>query len=253
MRNVQHESATLRQQQLAFAACIRHPQKHNHIAGVTDERMAVYRDLFFNNFKETLASAFPVMHKVLSAQQLLQLVEEFFATHRCHTPYLSRMPQEFVTWLQQNRLNNPPWLAELAQWEWTELDLFLAPDIDSALATGNNVLADVPQLSPLVRLHHFNFAVHHIGSNNVPDAPAEQTVCLLAWRKPNDEIGFMELNALSARLLVLIQQDMQRTGQTLLSIVAAEYTEFDAHVIMQGGAGALASFHHNSIVFLKHQ
>ena len=75
---------------------------------------------------------------------------------------------------------------------------------------------------------------------------------LLAWRKPDDDIGFMQLNALSACLLEMIGHNQHATGQALLSKVAAEFSEFDSAVIMQGGADALQSFHHNSIVFLNY-
>ena len=249
MHNGQPELSDFQQQQYAFADYIRDPQKHKIIDGVVEERMAVYRDLFFNNIKETLASAFPVLHQVLATEQWQALCEQFFAEYRCHTPYLSRVPLEFVTWLQQNAVTSPPWLIELAQWEWTELDLFLAPDANIESSTDHDVLNAVPVLSPLARLHHFDYAVHNIGIDYVPDAPAEQAVHLLAWRKPDDDIGFMQLNTLSACLLEMIRLNQNNTGQELLALIAAEFSDFATEVIMQGGLDALESFLNNTIVY----
>ncbi len=251
MQSVQHKPMDLQQQQLAFAAYIRDPQKHHAIEGLEEERMAVYRDLFFNNIQETLASAFPVLHKVLDAEQWQILCEQFFADFQCHTPYLSRLPYEFVTYLKQSQVNDPPWLIELAQWEWTELELFLAPDANITMATTQDVLNDIPMLSPLVRLQNFNYAVHNISVDYLPDAPAEQAVHLLAWRKPDDDIGFMQLNAMSARLLEMIRDNKSCTVHDMLSSIAAEYSEFDPAVIMQGGLDALQSFLNNTIVYLS--
>lgn len=245
------EQPSLRQQQLAFANAIRHPQKKLSVEGVATDRMAVYRELFFNNFKETLSSAFPVLHKVLPVEQWTDLCARFFADHPCRSPYLAYLPREFLRYLHHHPVTDPPWLYELAQWEWTELDLFLAPDV-TLVKDGNDVLNHVPVLSPLTRRHHFNYAVHNIGVDNLPVAPAEHSVHLLAWRKPDDAIGFMQLNALSASLLELIGCNRHETGQALLLQVAHRYSEFDPAVIFQGGADALQSFHNNHIVFLKH-
>ena len=146
MHNGQHEPVALRQQQLAFAAAIRHPQKQHVIKGVTADRMAIYRDLFFNNFIDTLSSAFPVLHKVMPSEQWHTLCEQFFAHYPCRTPYLARLPQELLMYLQHNPVTDPPWFMELAQWEWTELDLFLAPDVN-VVPTGDDVMNHVPTLS----------------------------------------------------------------------------------------------------------
>ncbi|TNF37655.1 MAG: DUF2063 domain-containing protein [Gammaproteobacteria bacterium] len=243
------EPVTLRQQQLAFAACIRDPQKHKTFYGIAEERLAVYRELFFNNVKETLASAYPVLHQVLPQEQWQVLCEQFFAEHRCHTPYLSRVPEEFLRWLQQQQVNDPPWLLELAQWEWTELDLFLAPDEEDT-STTDDLLNAVPKFSTLARLHHFDYAVHTIGVDHIPEAPAEQSVHLLAWRKPDDDIGFMQLNALSASLLELIRHNQQQTVQELLAMIAEAFDDYAPELIMQGGVDALQSFVSHHIVLL---
>ena len=253
MRNVQHKPVGFQQQQMAFAAYIRDPQTHNAIEGIAEERMAVYRDLFFNNIKDTLSSAFPVLHKVVDTDQWKMLCERFFAEYRCHTPYLSRVPQKFLNYLQQNQLNDPPWLIELAQWEWTELELFLAPDADVVSDITDDVMHGVPMLSPLARVQDFCYPVQNISVDYVPAAPAEQTVHLLAWRKPDDDIGFMQLNDLSARLLDLIRDNQTNTVHELLTMIAAEHTEFSPDVIMQGGLDALQSFINNTVVYISPQ
>ncbi len=253
MQSVQHKPMDLQQQQLAFAAYIRDPQKHHAIEGLEEERMAVYRDLFFNNIQETLASAFPVLHKVLDAELWQILCEQFFADFQCHTPYLSRLPYEFVTYLKQSQVNDPPWLIELAQWEWTELELFLAPDADVVSDITDDVMHGVPMLSSLARVQNFRYPVQNISVDYVPTAPAEQTVHLLAWRKPDDDIGFMQLNALSAHLLELIRDNRTNTVHELLTMIAAEHMEFSSDVIMQGGLDALQSFINNTVVYISPQ
>ena len=50
----------LRDLQLAFAAHIRDPQNRPAPAGIEDRRMAIYRELFFNNVRDLLGRGFPV-------------------------------------------------------------------------------------------------------------------------------------------------------------------------------------------------
>jgi uncharacterized protein len=252
MRSSESESiqTPLRRQQLSFAAYIRNPGQPVSLGNIADERMVVYRELFFNNIQETLSSAFPVLQQVLQAGQWQALCQKFFAEHRCQTPYLNRVPQEFLNYLQQNNISEPPWLLELAQWEWTELELFLAPDSDITDAACTDVLDAVPILSPLARVHSFMYPVHQISKQFLPNARAQEIIHLLAWRKRDDRIGFMQLNALSARLLELVRKNLDSTVHQILLKIACEYSEYDAGIILQGGMDALQSFYDNAIVYM---
>jgi len=252
MRSSEFESiqTPLQRQQLSFAACIRNPNQPMSLENIADERMAVYRELFFNNIQETLSSAFPILQQVLQTGQWQALCQKFFAEYRCQTPYLNRVPQEFLHYLQQSGISDPPWLLELAQWEWTELELFLAPDSDIADAACADMLDAVPILSPLARVHSFTYPVHQISKQFLPEARAQEIIHLLAWRKQDDHIGFMQLNALSARLLELIQNNLDSTVHQILAKIACEHDEYDAGIILQGGMDALQSFYDNAIVYM---
>ncbi|MEY3281450.1 MAG: hypothetical protein RL674_1435, partial [Pseudomonadota bacterium] len=51
--------------QSAFAAYIRNPDLNPIPVGVRHERMAVYRELFFNNITGFLTANFPVLHRLM--------------------------------------------------------------------------------------------------------------------------------------------------------------------------------------------
>ena len=242
------EPIELQQQQLAFAAYIRDPQNSPPIRDVAEDRMTLYQDLFYNNIDDTLSSAFPILKQVLDNDYWQQLCQQFFANHHSSTPYLSRLPGEFVNYLIDNKIQNPPWLIDLAQWEWAELDLFLAADADCSLITGNDVINDIPVLSPLVRLHEFDYPVHRISAEFLPDTADQQKNYLLAWRKADDSIGFMQANAMSVELLKRLQNNKNHTGQQLLAMIAATHTEHETAIVMQGGSEILQSFYDNNIV-----
>ena len=54
------------EKQYAFAAHIRDPEHVAAPEGVEDRRMAIYRELFFNNLKNLLSSTFPLLKKLHS-------------------------------------------------------------------------------------------------------------------------------------------------------------------------------------------
>jgi hypothetical protein len=240
----------LHQQQQAFTSYVRRPQQHPGIEGIAPQRMAVYRELFFNNIKDTLGNAFPVLGQLLAAQQWQTLCEDFFAEHRCHTPYLSHVPGEFVEFLHKHSDRHPPWLLELAQWEWTELELFLAPDHRGSedFQTSDDPIQGIPLLNPVLRLHAFNYPVHRIGPQHPPGEIDAQGCYLLAWRKPDHSIGFVELNPLSALLMEHLHGNRQHSGYELLSMIAAQQKDHDPETIIRGGSEILHNFYNNNII-----
>lgn len=248
LSNEWSDNNCLQQQQFAFTAYVRDPENNLPPADIEQERMMLYRELFFNNIVDTLSSAFPVMHQVLDQSYWQFLCQDFFANQRCKTPYLSHLPGEFVEYLQATGPHQQPWLNELAVWEWTELELFLAPDPELPEQLGHDVLNNIPVLSPLVRLHAFHYPVHHISADNCSAAVDQVMTYLLAWRKPDDSIGFMEANSISARLLQLISENDQYSGYELLQLIATEDTVYGADAILAGGIEVLNNFLNNKIL-----
>ena len=198
---------------------------------------------------ETLGNAFPILSQLLPASQWRTLCEKFFAERHCHTPYLSHVPGEFVDFVNNND-EQPLWLKELAQWEWTELELFLAADDDSIYTgeTGDDLLNGIPLLSPLLRLHAYHYPVHQLGPDSLPGEPGAQPCYLLAWRKPDHSIGFAELNPLNALLVQHLHNNRELSGHGLLQRIAAEQLAHAADVIIKGGTETLYNFYRNGIV-----
>ena len=117
--------------QRAFAAHIRDPAANPAPADVEDRRMQVYRDLFFNNMQSLLAGTYPVLHEVLGPDRWKRLVRDFYSKHHCHTPLFPEVAREFLRYLRDERdatESDPPFLCELAHYEWTELALSVAEE-----------------------------------------------------------------------------------------------------------------------------
>jgi hypothetical protein len=239
--------------QYAFAAHIRDPQTHPVPAGLEARRMQVYCDLFFNNLRGLLGTTFPVMSKLLGEHAWTALCRDFFARHHAQTPLFPQIPGEFVRYLEQRRGNHPgdpPFLHELAHYEWVELAL----SIDPREAEGDGIdpdgdlLAGRPRLSPLAWPLAYGFPVHRIGPDFQPaQAPAQPTY-LLVYRDRRDQIGFIELNPVSALLLQKLQDGRTLNGAQILREIAEEIGHPAPETVVSGGLEILRELREKDVL-----
>lgn len=239
--------------QLSFTAHIRDPEKHPKPDDVEERRMKIYRELFFNNVKGFIDSGFPVLKKLYPEHAWNKLVRRFFANHRCQTPFFSKISEEFLQFLEHEYepgLYDPPFLIELAHYEWVELALMTSSEeIDEDSITRNgDLLAQMPALSPLAWLLSYHWPVHHITETQVPDEPLQAPLYLIVYRNRQHNVGFIEANPVTARLFSLIQDNEQQTGEELLDIIVSELNHPDPALVKDGGYKTLLRLHHLDIV-----
>ncbi len=89
--------------QYEFAAHIRDPKANPCPSDVENRRIAIYRELFYNNVEGFLADNFPVIRRIHSDSDWHAMVQDFFARHQCHTPLFPEFGQEFLSYLQDER------------------------------------------------------------------------------------------------------------------------------------------------------
>jgi hypothetical protein len=213
--------------QLAFAAHIRDPQHQPRPADVEERRMAIYRDLFFNNIASLLETSFPVLRKLLTQAHWHGMIRDFLIRHRCKTPLFLELPQEFLEYLRNQRVqqrDDPPFLLELAHYEWVELALSVSDDDpDPSLADPNGDLqSGCPVISPLVRNLAYRFPVHRIGPDFQPREPDPKPTRLLVYRTRQDQIEFMEIKHLAAVVVRLRGDAMDAEVRALVLSSSAQ-------------------------------
>jgi len=239
------ERPKFQEQQYAFAAHIRDPQNAPAPEGIEDRRMAIYRELFFNNLNSLLSNMFPVLTKLHSDPHWRRLVRKFMQRHQAQTPYFLELPAEFLDFLQNEYEPEPddfPFLAELAHYEYIELALSISEETSDleGVDPDGDLLAEVPVKSALAWVYAYQYPVHRISADFLPDAPAEQPVYLAVYRDSTDKVGFLELNAVTAGLLDAIQDnDSGRTGEGLLRKLAADTRYPDPDAFIAHGLAAM--------------
>jgi hypothetical protein len=235
--------AEFQQLQRRFTAAVRDPAA-TAVAGVEPRRLRVYQELVYNTVEGFLRSGFPVLHAISDDTGWQRLVRDFVRRGRCRTPYFLEIGQEFLRYLQTERAPepaDPPFLLELAHYEWVELALDTdATDLAAIAADADaDLLAGIPLLSPLAWALAYRFPVHRIGPVFQPQQPSAEPHYLLVYRNRADSVRFMEINAATARLLELLRQPAATTGRELLAQLARELAQPDPAPIMVFGAQLL--------------
>ena len=247
------EMPAFMRRQYEFAAHIRDPERHPGPADVEDRRMAIYRELFFNNVEGFLASSFPVLRSLLDDAAWTALARDFFARHQSHTPLFLEIPREFLQYLEQERearVDDPPFLFELAHYEWLELALAVAedPEPEAGVDPDGDLLEGHPRLSPLAWAFRYEYPVHRISPEFQPGEPEPDGVFLLVYRDAGDEVHFLELNPVSARLFALLRDETGITGRSALERIADELGHTDPEVVLQGGLDILSRWRDRGIL-----
>ena len=247
------------QRQYEFAAHIRDPEHKRAPDDIEDRRMEIYRELFYNNVEGFLSNSFPVLRKLMDDDSWHAMARDFYARHQCHSPLFLEIPREFLNYLQQERTDRAddlPFLHELAHYEWVELALSVAEAGDAenrhretALTGSADDLMDaIPVVSTLAWPLSYRYPVHKISPEFMPATPGEQATYLLVYRDPDDEVGFIELNPVSARLLALLQKDTKLSGRQALEQIAAELQHPNPDIVIAGGRQILQEWQQRGIV-----
>ncbi|NOR19731.1 MAG: DUF2063 domain-containing protein [Xanthomonadales bacterium] len=230
--------------QTSFAGHIRNPESVPALDGIEDRRMAIYRELFFNNIVTFLSSNFPVLKTLFSKQDWGNLCRDFYTDYRCHTPLFPEIPREFLRYLQNHRRDHegdPPFMLELAHYEWVELALELDEAEVDAIEVNpkGDLLNGIPVLSPLAWPLSYQYPVHEIRVDFQPDTVPDKPTHLLVWRQQNFSIKFMQLNEISLLLLQKLKEDPACSGLELLTEIAGIIDHPKPEVVIEGGKALL--------------
>lgn len=241
--------------QRRFADQIRNPQQPLP-EGVKAGRMQVYVDLFFNNLSGFLEGAFPVYRSLCTDTFWQTEIRRFMQEYGAQSPLFRDLALAYRNYVAQKRTpqpEDPPFLQELLHYEWVELALDIAEDDPFTEGSpvdicAKKLLLEHPIVSPLAWSFSYQWPVHRISTAFRPQGPTEQPYWLLVYRNRDDEVKFIELNAVSARLLWLLSESPQMSGARALENIANELPGIPHDTVLQGGLDLLQQFQRDDIL-----
>lgn len=233
------------QVQQAFIAHIKDPQHQPAPQGIETRRLAIYRELFFNNIQGFVSTAFPVLKSLYSDTGWQRLVRQFFINYQCRSPYFLHIAEHFLHYLQQDyrpQEDDPVFLLALAHYEWAELYLATKQLTQTETALSRDQVTQQPlQLSQLCMLLAYPYQVHQISVDYQPATPSD-VQCYLLYRNSAEEVKFVLINQLTAALLHSLQQAPGSTLSQLVAHLLPALPQFNATVLEQGAQVILQDF-----------
>jgi uncharacterized protein len=194
--------------------------------------MAIYRRLFINNIEDLLGRAYPVLRRLHGPERWSLLTQDFYREHGCHTPYFPRLAEEFLDYLTRSgsqAQGDFPFLAELAHYERAEVEVAQQEDgPDTSADDGGRYRPAIPRPeSRCLQGRHGCWPMNTRSTASVRTSSRRP----LANIRPTwwcsaiatDHVGFIELNALSARMLWYVENDPAPGAELVLRVA----TDFD--------------------------
>ena len=247
------DKSSLVQQQTTMGLYLRDPEHNAPPTEMDPARAQVYRDLVFANLSSLLSGTFPVLVKILGEEHWRSLVRIFLRDYRARTPKFGEIAQEFVEFLASEPLALvdgpwPPFMVELAHYEWVEMALQQS-DAEPVAAGDAALLLDRPlQVSPLAWPLAYAWPVQRVGPDYQPDVSPAQPTLLLVRRAEDWGVRFSELSPLAWRLLLLVGEFPELTGRELLQGLAVEAGVVGSLEFLEGGVGLLRQMHGEGVL-----
>ena len=247
------ENKKKKKKQYEFAAHIRDPEQNPKPDEIEDRRMGIYRDLFYKNIEDFIASGFPVLRQIYEDEQWHEMVRDFIARHRRQSTYFLEIAEEFLAYLQDEftpRDCDPPFMLELAHYEWVELALMVSTEniqMDG-IDPNADLLEGHPVISPLAWPLSYQWPVHELGPDYRPDTPPNQATHIVVFRDRSDAVRFVLINPITARLLYLFKENPGLTGLAAIEQIAQELNHPNLETVIAGGRQALEDLKAQGII-----
>jgi hypothetical protein len=243
---------SFKQIQNEFMQHIRDPQHHS-LPDIEDRRLAIYRDLFFNNIEGFVSSAFPVLKSLYCEQDWLVRVREFFIQHDCKSPYFLQISEEFLAFLSEQYTlseNDPPYMLELAHYEWLELALSIA-DANANESSISLLKNDALYLSSLAWRVSYQYPVQFASAQNVDLEIQEAGNHLVVYRDDQDSIQFVAINLITAQLIQFIEATPGVHFDAVLSKMIDLMPQLKKNVLEHGLISALNELSQKGVLVTK--
>lgn len=195
------------------------------IPGANPDHLKHYRRLVYNIINDSLQSAYPLTYQLLKDSSWDELVDEFFTNHPCQSPQVWWMPKEFYEYLVERNhalIHKYPFLPNLLEMEWLEVELFMMEDISIDYHQNGHLSADKMVLNPEHRLVRFDYPVHLKNAFQI-NPEDKGNYFLVMHREPSSgKVNFTEVSVFFARMLEILGHQ-SLTIDEMITLTSADF------------------------------
>lgn len=180
------------------------------LIGIKEENLYQYRRLVFNIALDTLETAYPITYRFLNSEQWEDLIQRFFAEHKCSTTQVWRMPLEFYQYCKEKNIGEQlqfPFLNDLLFFEWLELEVHTMDDIPyPPYQELGSWLHDQIATNPEHKLVVFEYPVHTTAPTDKLEEKKGNYYFLIYREKETGNVHFLDLSMLHVFILENINE-----------------------------------------------
>ncbi len=228
--------------QQSFGQYLRNPKELSLPDGIPARRSEIYEDLLFNNVRGFIDSCFPICKQLLGDIAWTKLARDFYSQWKSHSPYFSDISGEFVQFLESSNdiSQRPEWFNSLAHYEWIELAVEIAETDLHSLPTHDRLY-----LNPTLQNLCYKWPVQQISADNCDPEPED--TYLLVYRSAENNVEFCVINAVTSRLISLIEQNQAEKEKVLL-LLAEELQHPEPQQIIAFGSQLIGDLKKQGII-----
>jgi hypothetical protein len=182
------------------------------IPGSKEEGIARYRKMIYNVVNDSLATAYPLTKKLFTDDEWNASIQRFFSSHACQSPFLWRMPFEFLEFVKENEVElqyTYPFLNDLLLYEWVEVEVFMMEDSEISYSTKGSVISDALVLNPSCILQYFQYPVYSKAAANITANDLAHYFLLTHRNSETNLVRFLEVAPMFARMIEFLDQKTQ--------------------------------------------
>jgi len=203
-------------------------------------RYQTYRELVFEGMLDVLQSVCPVARGILSDEEWKEILWNFLQNSPPKSVVIRELPYEASQYLKSQEhpfFEKYPWLGELMEYEYLEVQVRLAPEDEAKTPEGQL------RLNPAYALGEYTWPVHFISEDRFdPKDLPRSDFYLFLWREPKElEVKFMEVNPLVAELIRQLRKGPQEPEKLLLAVAQKMGIEVSEEYLSEG-KGLLTNF-----------
>jgi len=180
------------------------------IQGTKPHRLPQYRRLVFTIIVDSLQQAYPITYDLLGDELFRGTVSHFFSTHSCTENEVWKMPHDFLLYAYDQKLAeklNIPYLIELIELEWTEIEIFGMPDVAITYPVVSSIWHDQLPINPYLKILNFNYPIHKLRKKK--NLVNKGNYFVLCYRDLDTlKVQFLEITSLGAVLLNALNDGM---------------------------------------------
>lgn len=182
------------------------------IPGIKNKHIHHYHRLVYNNYNDSLQTAYPLTYNLLGEKEWDSLVKNFLENFKSNEPQIWKMPEGLLTYLSKENkhpLNlKYPFLINLLQMEWLEVEVFMMEDEEPvAYTTQGSIQADALVLNPEFRICVLEYPVHLKKAKQITVEDKGQYFLWLHRHPESGKVFFTDLNIAHVQLLDVLTQN----------------------------------------------